>query len=83
MPRLLYQSRLEGAPTEADWIGTGTAWDWLDRHEIANRTGWRDEKSAETARFRRLYGDAHWQAVVAWFERAELELGTAGGSRPV
>lgn len=41
---------------------------------------WRDEKSAETARFRRLYGDAHWQAVVAWFERAELELGTAGGS---
>ena len=66
-----------------DWIGTGTAWDWLDRHEIANRTGWRDEKSAETARFRRPYGDAHWQAVVAWFERAELELGTAGGSRPV
>ena len=41
---------------------------------------WRDETSAETARFRRLYGDAHWQAVIGWFEHAEHQLSTAGGS---
>ena len=36
---------------------------------------WRDEKAEETARFRRFYGDAHWRSVIAWFERAEAELG--------
>lgn len=35
---------------------------------------WRDPESEETMRFRRLYGDAHWQAVLGWFERAEREL---------
>ena len=36
---------------------------------------WRDEKSQETARFRKLYGDAHWRAVTGWFERAATDLG--------
>jgi hypothetical protein len=36
---------------------------------------WRDEKAEETARFRRLYGDAHWRSVIGWFERAEADLG--------
>ncbi|MEM9181985.1 MAG: hypothetical protein AAGB27_02425 [Pseudomonadota bacterium] len=35
---------------------------------------WRDEKAEETARFRRLYGDQHWQAVISWFERAKAEI---------
>lgn len=43
-------------------------------------TVWRDEKSQETQRFRRLYGDPYWQAVIGWFERAERELGVIGGS---
>ena len=34
-------------------------------------TVWRNENLEETARFRRLYGDAHWRAVIGWFERAE------------
>ena len=34
----------------------------------------RDEKTDETARFRKLYGDGHWRAVVGWFEQAEKEL---------
>jgi len=33
---------------------------------------WRDEKAFETSRFRELYGDAHWQAVIGWFEQAQL-----------
>ncbi|MEM8769133.1 MAG: hypothetical protein AAGE43_16925 [Pseudomonadota bacterium] len=42
---------------------------------IADRlTVWRNEKAEETARFRRLYGDAHWQSVIGWFEKAEAEL---------
>jgi len=36
---------------------------------------WRDEKAEETVRFRRLYGDAHWRSVIAWFERAGADLG--------
>ena len=36
---------------------------------------WRDENAQETVRFRRLYGDAHWRSVIAWFERAQAELG--------
>lgn len=35
---------------------------------------WRDESAQETQRFRKLYGDAHWRAVIGWFERAEQEL---------
>jgi len=35
---------------------------------------WRDEKAFETSRFRELYGDAHWQAVIGWFERAAKEV---------
>jgi len=35
---------------------------------------WRDSQAQETLHFRRLYGDAHWQAVVAWFEQAQQEL---------
>jgi len=30
----------------------------------------RDDSLEETVRFRRLYGDPHWQAVCAWFEQA-------------
>ena len=42
---------------------------------IAQRLAvWRDEQAKETKRFRDLYGDAHWRAVVGWFERAEQEL---------
>ena len=36
---------------------------------------WRNEKSAETKRFRHLYGDAYWRMMIAWFEQAEHELG--------
>ncbi len=36
---------------------------------------WRDDGSAETVRFRRLYGDEHWRSVLGWFERAARELG--------
>ena len=36
---------------------------------------WRNENSEETKRFRSLYGDAHWQAVIGWFEQAEREVG--------
>ena len=43
-------------------------------------SSWRDESSDETRRFRRLYGDGHWQSVIGWFERAEKELTT--GARP-
>ena len=35
---------------------------------------WRDEHAKETRRFRKLYGDDHWRAVLGWFEQAEREL---------
>ena len=35
---------------------------------------WRDTKLDETIRFRRLYGDTHWQSVISWFEHAERKL---------
>ncbi|MEM7504286.1 MAG: hypothetical protein AAF417_19760 [Pseudomonadota bacterium] len=35
---------------------------------------WKDEDAQETARFRRLYGDAHWRTVIGWFEKAGAEL---------
>lgn len=34
---------------------------------------WRNEGAQETERFRRLYGDAHWQRVIQWFEQAAAE----------
>ena len=37
---------------------------------------WRNEQSQETQRFRRLYGDEYWQAVIGWFEHAQREVGT-------
>ncbi|HCF1774320.1 TPA: hypothetical protein OM995_001199 [Pseudomonas aeruginosa] len=43
---------------------------------IAGRlTVWRNAHSEETLRFRRLYGDAHWQCVRGWFERAQHDVG--------
>jgi len=35
---------------------------------------WRNPKSEETVRFRQLYGGAHWQAVIGWFEQAERSV---------
>lgn len=44
---------------------------------VAERlTVWRNAQSEETLRFRRLYGDQHWQAVTAWFEQAGSERET-------
>ncbi|CAM4237470.1 hypothetical protein [Kerstersia similis] len=41
---------------------------------IAQRLAtWRNPDTEETRRFRRLYGDTHWQAILAWFERAGRE----------
>lgn len=37
---------------------------------------WRDEKSQETGRFRRLYGDAYFSFMLSCFERASKELGS-------
>ena len=49
----------------------------LTRSFVSQRLAvWRDESSEETLRFRRLYGDAYWQSVVSWFERAEDDLKT-------
>lgn len=36
--------------------------------------GGRDERSEETLRYRRLYGDRHWAVVQGWFERALKEV---------
>jgi hypothetical protein len=30
--------------------------------------------SEETLRFRRIYGDEHWQNVLAWFRQSQQEL---------
>ena len=39
---------------------------------------WNDPNCEETQRFRRLYGDTHWQHVRAWFQQvAPVEVGTA------
>ncbi|MCS4294628.1 hypothetical protein M2375_002861 [Comamonas sp. BIGb0152] len=41
---------------------------------IAQRLAvWRNPQLEETQRFRRLYGDAHWQAVQGWFLQAAQE----------
>jgi len=34
----------------------------------------RDTGKEETRRFRKLYGDRHWQSIVSWYERAQREL---------
>jgi len=31
-------------------------------------------ESEDSLRFRRLYGDSHWQNVLAWFRQAQAEL---------
>jgi len=31
-------------------------------------------ESEETRRFRNLYGDTHWQNVLAWFQQARHDL---------
>lgn len=50
----------------------------LSRGYVAERiAAWNDEAREETARFRRLYGDAHLRNVANWFERAAVELGYA------
>ena len=33
----------------------------------------RDSSSPATVKFRNLYGDAYWQQVLAWFEKALVE----------
>ena len=44
---------------------------------------WRDAQSAETQRFRSLYGDAHWRLTIGFFEHAERQLqGVGGGAAP-
>ncbi|MEO1420570.1 MAG: hypothetical protein AAFU66_06420 [Pseudomonadota bacterium] len=50
-----------GIPLTADFIAT--------RLKV-----WNDVNVQETARFRALYGDTHWRAVIGWFERAGREL---------
>ncbi|MEM6512270.1 MAG: hypothetical protein AAF660_04605 [Pseudomonadota bacterium] len=35
---------------------------------------WRDEQADTTKRFRKVYGDAHWRAVIGWFEQAGNSL---------
>lgn len=46
---------------------------------IAQRLAiWRSAQSEESLRFRRLYGDEHWESVIAWFERAGREAGGVG-----
>jgi hypothetical protein len=50
--------------------GIPLATNYISRH-VAALT---DEHARETRRFRTLYGDRHWRAVIGWFEQAELEL---------
>ncbi len=46
----------------------------LTAEYVAERLAvWRDEQADETKRFRRLYGDGYWRAMIGWFERAEVE----------
>jgi hypothetical protein len=34
-------------------------------------------ESEETTRFRRLYGDQHWQNIVRWFRQAQQAVAAA------
>jgi len=48
---------------------------------IAQRLAvWRNPGLEETQRFRRLYGDAHWQAVQRWFVQAAQEQKQEGAA---
>ncbi|QMV71862.1 hypothetical protein HS961_02885 [Comamonas piscis] len=44
---------------------------------------WRNPELEETQRFRRLYGDAHWQAVQRWFVQAAQEQEGAPAVSPL
>jgi hypothetical protein len=35
---------------------------------------WQNPSLEETQRFRRCYGDDHWQRVIHWFQQARAEL---------
>jgi hypothetical protein len=51
----------------------------LTRAFIEDRLAvWRNTQSDETSRFRRLYGNRHWESVIDWFERALLETNRRG-----
>lgn len=41
---------------------------------------WRNPQLEETQRFRRLYGDAHWQAVQRWLVQAAQEQKQEGAA---
>lgn len=43
---------------------------------IARLAVWHDSGSEETRRFVRLYGEAHRQAIIRWFEQAGQALAT-------
>ena len=48
---------------------------------IAQRLAvWRNLQLEETLRFRRLYGDAHWQAVQRWLVQAAQEQKQEGAA---
>lgn len=36
-----------------------------------------DPNNLESARFRKLYGDKHWQNIIQWYRLAQTELGVA------
>lgn len=52
---------------------------------IAQRLAvWRNPGLEETQRFRRLYGDPHWQAVQHWFvQAAQAQEGAAAAEPPL
>ena len=51
---------------------------------IAQRLAvWRNAELEETRRFRRLYGDAHWQAVQRWLLQAAQEQERAAAEPPL
>jgi hypothetical protein len=41
---------------------------------------WQNPKLEETQRFRRCYGDAHWQRVAGWFQQSLAELNQTSAS---
>lgn len=46
----------------------------LTSHFVQQRLSvWRNEELEETVRFRKVFGDAHWRAVISWFEQAERQ----------
>ncbi|WP_429948506.1 hypothetical protein ACQYWY_16415 [Comamonas sediminis] len=56
----------------------------LSADYIAQRLAvWRNAELEETQRFRRLYGDAHWQAVQRWLLQAAQEQERAAAEPPL